>query len=56
MASTQRYPHIVSKQIIRDNKKTGAFRWEVNNLFSVNATAQGLVIKLGLMGYSTRST
>ena len=53
MVSTQRLPRTVSKKINRDDKKTGALRKEVSDRFSVNATYQGLVITLGIIGYST---
>ena len=56
MTSTQLFPHTVSKQLNRDNGKSGAFRREVFYWFSVNSTAQGLVVTLGLIGYSMRST
>ena len=46
----------VIKQLNRNKNKTGAFSREVFDWFSVIATAQGLVIKLGLIGYSTGST
>ena len=36
--------------------KTGFFLGEVFDRFSINSKSQGLIITLGMIGYSTRST
>ena len=39
MTSTQLFPPTVSKQLNEDNQKTGAFRRDILNRFSIKDTA-----------------
>ena len=53
MTSTQILPRTVNDQLNED-KKTGTFRREVLDRFSVNVIAQGLGITLVQIVYCTR--
>ena len=48
MTYTQRLPRIISEE-----QKTGVLQREVFDRFSINILDHGLVIILGLIGYST---
>ena len=54
ITSNQRFTCTVDEQIISDNKKSD-FSREVINKFFVRKTAQGIVITLGIIGYSSGS-